>query len=148
MIRGFLFDLDGTLVDTHKANYEAYKRALADFGLDLTWERFKPSIGHQAKAFLPKLAPGLTEEQYAEIRERKAKYYLELMHHQLKDTFHKVITAGDVVHAKPDPEAYVLALKQLGLEPSEALAFEDSESGKQAAEAAGIQVIMIRDFAV
>src|SRR4051812_46163560 len=80
MIRGFLFDLDGTLVDTHRANFEAYKRALAHFGMDLTWERFKPSIGHQAKSFLPRIAPGLSDEQYAEIRDFKAQYYRDLVH--------------------------------------------------------------------
>ncbi len=77
MIRGFFFDLDGTLVDTHKSNFEAYRRALADFGVDLTFDQFKKSIGHQAKVFLPWFAPHLNESDYEEIAQKKKEYYRE-----------------------------------------------------------------------
>ena len=50
MIKGFFFDLDGTLVDTHHANFEAYKRALQDFGVDISFDDFKKTIGMQAKS--------------------------------------------------------------------------------------------------
>lgn len=62
----------------------------------------------------------------------------------LEKLFDVVISAEDVMHHKPDPEAYLLCLSKLSLKPEDALVFEDSESGIQAATAAGIQVISIR----
>lgn len=80
MIKGFFFDLDGTLVDTHGANFEAYRRALADFDIELTFEEFKKSIGHQAKIFLPWFAPDLNADEYEQIAQTKKKYYKEAAH--------------------------------------------------------------------
>lgn len=79
MIRGFFFDLDGTLVDTHRANFEAYRRALEDFGVRLTFDDFKKSIGHQAKTFLPWFAPQLNDEELAEVANKKKEYYKEVV---------------------------------------------------------------------
>ncbi len=75
MIKGFFFDLDGTLVDTHRANYRAYKRALADHGFKVSWEEFQKSIGHQAQTFLPWFAPRLKAEEYGRIADKKREYY-------------------------------------------------------------------------
>ncbi len=77
MIRGFFFDLDGTLVDTHMANYEAYRRALEDYGVSISFEEFKKSIGHQAKTFLPWFAPGLADDDYEDMAQKKKEYYKE-----------------------------------------------------------------------
>lgn len=77
MIKGLFFDLDGTLVDTHRANFEAYRRALEDFGVLLTFDEFKKSIGHQAKIFLPWFAPTLSSKEHDEIAEKKKRYYKE-----------------------------------------------------------------------
>jgi HAD superfamily hydrolase (TIGR01509 family) len=50
--------------------------------------------------------------------------------------------AGDEVSApKPDPEIYRSACELLGVEPSSALAFEDSMTGVASARAAGMRVI-------
>lgn len=54
-----------------------------------------------------------------------------------------VIAAGDeVVAKKPAPDVFDLAVKRLGVEPSEALAFEDSRNGVISAQAAGLRVIV------
>lgn len=56
-----------------------------------------------------------------------------------------VIAAGDVVAAKkPAPDVYLLALRQLGIGPDEAVAFEDSANGVLAARAAGLRVVLSR----
>ncbi|MCT0217861.1 HAD-IA family hydrolase [Synechococcus sp. CS-1329] len=52
------------------------------------------------------------------------------------------ICADDVTAKKPDPEAYLLALQRLGLEPSEAVAIEDSPAGLAAATAAGLRCLV------
>jgi len=55
-----------------------------------------------------------------------------------------VIVAGeDVREGKPDPEGYVAALRLLGVDGTDALAFEDSVPGVQAAVAAGLRCIAI-----
>lgn len=56
------------------------------------------------------------------------------------------MSAEDVKVSKPSPECYELALKICNIKPSEALAFEDSQPGVEAAEKAGIPVITVSDF--
>lgn len=56
-----------------------------------------------------------------------------------------VIAAGDMVpRKKPAPDVYLLALERLGLDGTEALAFEDSANGVHAARAAGLPVVLSR----
>lgn len=55
----------------------------------------------------------------------------------------EVIAAGDVVPAKkPAPDIYVFTLNQMGLEPHQCLAFEDSANGVRAALGAGLRTIV------
>jgi beta-phosphoglucomutase-like phosphatase (HAD superfamily) len=55
-----------------------------------------------------------------------------------------IVTAdGDPERAKPRPLLYVEALEALGLEPHEAIAFEDSPNGVRAAKAAGVVCVAI-----
>jgi HAD superfamily hydrolase (TIGR01509 family) len=54
-----------------------------------------------------------------------------------------VAANGDVGRAKPQPDLYVEALDLLGLQPSEAIAFEDSLNGIRAARGAGIFVVAV-----
>jgi len=49
----------------------------------------------------------------------------------------------DVSRAKPDPEIYTLAMKRLGLEPSEVLILEDNDHGIQAARASGGHLLTV-----
>lgn len=51
---------------------------------------------------------------------------------------------GDAVRAgKPDPEAFLLAARRLGVTPDDALVFEDSRAGLEAARAAGMRSVFI-----
>jgi beta-phosphoglucomutase-like phosphatase (HAD superfamily) len=54
-----------------------------------------------------------------------------------------VAANGDVGRAKPNPDLYEEALSLLGLDPAEAIAFEDSVNGIRAANRAGIFVVAI-----
>lgn len=54
--------------------------------------------------------------------------------------FSAVVCGEDAPRKKPDPQAYVLALQQLGLPAQAALALEDSAPGLAAARAAGLRV--------
>ena len=54
-----------------------------------------------------------------------------------------VLSNGDVVNSKPDPEIYQRAIELLGLEPYEVLVVEDNEKGVKAALAAGTHVVQV-----
>jgi HAD superfamily hydrolase (TIGR01509 family) len=60
----------------------------------------------------------------------------------------EVIAAGDIVPAKkPAPDIYHYALEQMGLDPAECLAFEDSENGLRASLGAGLKtLITVNDY--
>ena len=47
-----------------------------------------------------------------------------------------LVTATDVVHGKPAGDTFVLAAKQMGVDPSRCLVFEDTPTGINAARAA------------
>ena len=57
------------------------------------------------------------------------------------------MTSDDVEHAKPAPDIYLVACERLAVEPSEAVALEDSASGVAAAKAAGLTCIAVPQFA-
>lgn len=59
-------------------------------------------------------------------------------HHQLARFFKATVTKTDVTNAKPAPDCYVSAAEQLGITPSACIAIEDSDTGQQSAEAAGM----------
>jgi HAD superfamily hydrolase (TIGR01509 family) len=53
------------------------------------------------------------------------------------------VFAGDIVPAKkPDPAIYLLALRELGLEPADAIVIEDSRNGLLAAVGAGLRCVV------
>jgi putative hydrolase of the HAD superfamily len=54
-----------------------------------------------------------------------------------------VAANGDVARAKPQPDLYLEALEALGLQPAEAIAFEDSVNGIRAAQDAGVFVVAV-----
>lgn len=57
----------------------------------------------------------------------------------------KVISAAMVKEGKPSPDIYLYACEQLGADPAETFAVEDSPNGVFAAYRAGCKVIMIPD---
>ncbi|MCY8051870.1 HAD family hydrolase [Bacillus spizizenii] len=61
----------------------------------------------------------------------------------LFDDFEVIQTADDVEEVKPNPELYLLAAKNLGVSPSECLAFEDSVNGSIAAKRAGMKCVIV-----
>jgi HAD superfamily hydrolase (TIGR01509 family) len=58
------------------------------------------------------------------------------------DWFGSVVTGDRVLAKKPDPEAYRLAVAELGLEPAACIAFEDSANGLAAATAARLRAVV------
>lgn len=57
--------------------------------------------------------------------------------------FDAIICREDVKRTKPDPDLYLTALQRLGVQPAEAIAFEDSSNGIHAAKAAGLFCVVV-----
>jgi beta-phosphoglucomutase len=55
-----------------------------------------------------------------------------------------IVAADDVEHGKPHPEPYLKALAELGLDPADAVALEDTEAGIASAKAAGLRCLGVR----
>lgn len=52
------------------------------------------------------------------------------------DYFDAIVDGNDVTNAKPDPEVFLIAAQALGIKPEDAIVFEDSVAGVQAANIA------------
>lgn len=63
----------------------------------------------------------------------------------IRDAFALIVDGSEVVHGKPDPEAYLLTARRLGVRPSRCIVFEDSHVGVLAAKRAGMFCIGVRN---
>ena len=74
----------------------------------------------------------------------KENLYNVLKYFEIEDAFDIIITGENVSKGKPDPEVYLKAMNVLECEPDEAIVFEDSEVGCEAAENAGLNYIKVK----
>lgn len=59
------------------------------------------------------------------------------------DLFQTVVTAEDYPRGKPAPDPFLEAALRLGVPPEKCLVFEDTATGVAAAEAAGMQYVLV-----
>ena len=62
---------------------------------------------------------------------------------RLEEIFQTIVTSDDVQKPKPHPATYAKAVENLGFQPNECVAFEDSPNGILSAKGAGLRVIGI-----
>lgn len=62
-------------------------------------------------------------------------------HKNFDKLFDTVVTASRVEYGKPNPACYLLAAKDLDVDPRECIVFEDAFAGIEAATSAGMQVV-------
>jgi beta-phosphoglucomutase len=205
VIRAFVFDLDGTLVETEKLKALSYARAATELRPDLDeheveaafadfvgLSRQEVAVGlmrrfgleDAARARIDELGVGKPWQAYVRIRLRiyqellsdphrvlsvryphnlallsevrrqdyltalatqshreEALHVLEIL--GITNEFDVIATREDVEHGKPAPEMHLLVARELGVEPEECLAIEDSPAGIEAALAAGTQAIAV-----
>jgi HAD superfamily hydrolase (TIGR01509 family) len=63
----------------------------------------------------------------------------------LRDKFELIVDGSEVRRGKPDPEAFLVTAARLGVAPAQCIVFEDSAVGVQAAKAAGMYCVAVRN---
>ncbi|KAA3616442.1 MAG: beta-phosphoglucomutase family hydrolase [Calditrichaeota bacterium] len=71
---------------------------------------------------------------------------LELKHIGIYDWFDAIVGSDTVKKHKPEPDVFLEAARQISVEPARCCAFEDSDMGIQAAQAAGMDVVDVREL--
>lgn len=80
-IKGFFFDLDGTLVNTYEADFLAYRDAIEEVtGVKVSRKAFMATNGMEMKEKLKQLTPGIAHDAEAEIAEGKKRHYKKYLH--------------------------------------------------------------------
>ena len=72
------------------------------------------------------------------------RFYLE--HAGLGHDFDVIVCGDNVKHGKPEPDIFLKALAELGVEADECLVLEDSYNGITASHRAGIRSVMVPDL--
>jgi beta-phosphoglucomutase len=189
MEKGFIFDLDGVIVDTAKYHYLAWKKLANHLGFEFTKEQNELFKGVSRKRCLEILLElgniEATKEQFDTWMVDKNVDYLAYIENMdaseilpdvsgilafLKENnipialgsasknahpilekvnllhyFDIIVDGNNVIKAKPDPEVFLLAAKQLGVDSNNCVVFEDAIAGIKAANAAKMISIGIGD---
>ena len=74
----------------------------------------------------------------------RAKEYLTQI--GIYDKFARVISVSMVENGKPKPDVYLYACEQIGEQPGDCIAIEDSPNGVRSAVDAGLRTIMVPDL--
>ncbi|MEQ8218079.1 MAG: beta-phosphoglucomutase [Arenibacter sp.] len=179
---GFIFDLDGVIVDTAKYHYLAWRKLANALGFEFTVEQNELFKGVSRKRCLEILLEigdiKASEEQFNKWLVEKNEDYLSLIEKmdeseilpdvlrvlqflkkhnipialgsasknarpilekvKLMDYFNAIVDGTQVTKAKPDPEVFLLAAAQMGVNPKECVVFEDAVAGIEAANNAGM----------
>lgn len=168
-----IFDLDGTLIDSHTAMVRSYSVWAEEFGIAL--EALPGMLGMPSAAVTEALLPPEHHERAtARIEELEntdtdGVVALPGAHHSLVTLGdraaiatscttalmgartaaaglpvpHVVVTRDMVAEGKPAPDSFLQAAERLGVEPARALVVEDAPAGIAAARAAGMPVLGI-----
>lgn len=75
IIKCFIFDLDGTLVNTYKANLRAYKEAFKIAGINFTDKQYKNIYGRRFDDWIRTIAPKADTISINNIKKDKSNYY-------------------------------------------------------------------------
>jgi HAD superfamily hydrolase (TIGR01549 family) len=82
-VRGMIFDLDGTLIDTTAAHVEAWRRAFQRLGFDVPRKRIVPEIGKGGDKLVPSVLGAEEEQRVGEaLRETQNKEFLAIAKQQ------------------------------------------------------------------
>jgi HAD superfamily hydrolase (TIGR01509 family) len=139
-----VIDIVGELIehlDLKESKDKLYRRRVEVF-LDLVRSELEPMPG--LRQSLSRLAGAGFKLAVASSGARR---YVELVleRFEIADYFQAVVTGDDVTVGKPNPEAYLVASKKLGVSPSVCAVLEDAAKGIQSAKAAGCFCVAVRN---
>lgn len=78
-IEGIIFDIDGTLVDTNPAHIQAWRRAFARYGFDVSAGRIRIEVGKGGDLLVPSiLGEELGEKHGDDLRKAQKEEFLEI----------------------------------------------------------------------
>ncbi|WP_179004613.1 beta-phosphoglucomutase [Winogradskyella forsetii] len=190
--KGFIFDLDGVIVDTAKYHFLAWKELAKSLDIEFTEEENEQLKGVSRVRSLEKiLAWGnktISQELFNDLMGKKNEEYLSYISEMdeneilpdvprvlnllkvkqqpislgsasknartilervnLKSSFDAIVDGNDVSKAKPDPEVFLIAAKQINIKPEDCIVFEDSVAGVTAANTANMISIGIGSKAI
>lgn len=72
-MKGMIFDIDGTLVDTNAAHVEAWRRAFKRYGYDVPTERIMIEIGKGGDKLVPSILGEEAEKRHGDALRRAQK---------------------------------------------------------------------------
>ena len=101
IIKGFFFDLDGTLVDTHRANSLSYKAAIKEvYSVSPAEEELQARIktGESSDVFLRALLPNINDTDVNAINSAKKKHYPLHLKSTVLNEFLSVFLAQMSIH--------------------------------------------------
>ncbi|NRD21796.1 beta-phosphoglucomutase [Winogradskyella litoriviva] len=180
--KGFIFDLDGVIVDTAKYHFKAWQKLAQGLDINFTEEENEQLKGVSRVRSLEKiLAWGnktISQELFNELMGKKNEEYLGyiaemdkseilpdvprvlnflkeqkqpislgsasknartiLERVNIMSDFNAIVDGNDVTKAKPDPEVFLIAAKQINIKPEDCIVFEDSVAGVEAANTANM----------
>lgn len=142
---------------TNLESFNPYTYLMTHYNISIDLDEFRKSIHNNYSKLIDNevVRPGilnlLQEAQAARLKIGLASSshrdwidkFVDLL--ELDGYFECYCTADTVKNVKPNPELYLQALQQLGVQPSEAIAIEDSPNGAKAAVAAGLHTIVIKN---
>src|SRR5215210_811176 len=134
-IRGMIFDVDGTLVDTNPAHVEAWRRAFQRLGFNIPADRIVPEIGKGGDKLVPSLL-GEPEERRIGEDLRKAQ----------KEEF-LAIARGTRFRVIPGATEIFSALRERGIRTALATS-SDEEHLNATLESAGVDLRRLPDVVV
>ncbi len=93
--KGILFDFDGVVVKSMEQHFEAWKKAFAEMGVEITADEFFILEGQGIHTISHKIGKdhGLTPEQVEKIKDRKMNYYNQYMTIEFYDFFDEMLQA-------------------------------------------------------
>ncbi|WP_372974431.1 beta-phosphoglucomutase [Muriicola sp.] len=187
--KGFIFDLDGVIVDTAKYHYLAWKHLADELGIPFTKEQNEQFKGVSRKRCLEILLEWgnmkVPQAQFDAWLAEKNEDYLGYIDKMTEDEvltdvpkvlnflkehkipmglgsasknarpilkkvglipyFNTIVDGTQVSKAKPDPEVFLIAARDLKLPPEQCIVFEDAIAGIEAANIAGMTSVGIGD---
>lgn len=125
MVKAFIFDVDGTLVDTRQLHIDAWRRAFKDFGLEIPAVQIQAQLGRRAIDIVKTLLPGDNAGRNMNIVEAKwrifREYYEDIRPIPKTEELFKLLKERDIALAlatsanRQDTQFYVGILSLKGI---------------------------------